>query len=106
MNEILQQRIESVQAGKNITHAQIEAKRSLREQLERGVEAFLKNGGAVEQLPQGFSGECSKGWNGSKPKSQKTMREVMASAVSEAHKKRARQKEDQAPLAEFKALDQ
>ena len=106
MNEILQQRIESVQAGKNITHAQIEAKRSLREQLERGVEAFLKNGGAVEQLPQGFSGECSKGWNGSKPKSQKTMREVMASAVSEAHKKRARQKEDQAPLAEIKALDQ
>ena len=42
MNEILQQRIESVRAGKNITHAQIEAKRSLREQLERGVEAFLK----------------------------------------------------------------
>ena len=42
MNEILQQRIESVQAGKNITHAQIEAKRSLREQLERDVEAFLK----------------------------------------------------------------
>ena len=106
MNEILQQRIESVQAGKNITHAQIEAKRNLREQLERDVEAFLKKGGAVEQLPQGFSGECSKGWNGSKPKSQKTMREVMASAVSEAHKKRARQKEDQAPLAEIKALDQ
>ena len=106
MNEILQQRIESVQAGKNITHAQIEAKRSLREQLDSDLEAFLKNGGAVEQLPQGFSGECSKGWNGSKPKSQKTMREVMASAVSEAHKKRARQKEDQAPLAEIKALDQ
>ena len=88
MNEILQQRIESVQAGKNITHAQIEAKRSLREQLERGVEAFLKNGGTVEQLAQGFSGECSKGWNGSKPKSQKTMREVMASAVSEARARR------------------
>lgn len=106
MNEILQQRIESVQAGKNITHAQIEAKRSLREQLDSDLEALLKNGGAVEQLPQGFSGECSKGWNGSKPKSQKTMCEVMASAVSEAHKKRARQKEDQAPLAEIKALDQ
>ena len=106
MNEILQQRIESVQAGKNITHAQIEAKRSLRERLERGVEAFLKNGGTVEQLAQGFSGECSKGWNGSKPKSQKTMREVMASAVSEAHKKRARQKEDQAPIAEIKALSE
>ena len=28
MNEILQQRIESVQAGKNITHAQIEAIRT------------------------------------------------------------------------------
>ncbi len=28
MNEILQQRIESVQAGKNITHAQIEAIRA------------------------------------------------------------------------------
>ena len=105
MNEILQQRIESVQAGKNITHAQIEQKKSLRDQLDSQLEAFLKNGGAVEQLPQGFSGECSKGWNGSKPKSQKTMREVMASAVSEAHKKRARQKEDQAPLAEIKALD-
>lgn len=88
MNELLQQRIESVQAGKNITHAQIEAKRSLREQLDSDLEAFLKNGGAVEQLPQGFSGECSKGWNGSKPKSQKTMREVMASAVSEARARR------------------
>jgi len=105
MNELLQQRIESVQAGRNTTHAQIEAKRSLREQLDSDLKAFLKNGGAVEQLPQGFSGECSKGWNGSKPKSQKTMREVMASAVSEAHKKRARQKEDQTPLAEIKALD-
>ena len=106
MNEILQQRIESVQAGKNITHAQIEAKRSLREQLDSDLEAFLKNGGAVEQLHQGFSGECSKGWNGSKPKSQKTMREVMASAVSEAHKKRARQKEDQTPIAEIKVLSE
>lgn len=106
MNEILQQRIESVQAGKNITHAQIEAKRSLREQLDSDLEAFLKNGGTVEQLPRGFSGECSKGWNGSKPKSQKTMREVMASAVSEAHKKCARQKEDQAPIAEIKALSE
>ena len=88
MNEILQQRIESEQAGKNITHAQIEAKRSLREQLDSDLEAFLKNGGTVEQLAQGFSGECSKGWNGLKPKSQKTMREVMASAVSEARARR------------------
>lgn len=106
MNEILQQRIESVQAGKNITHAQIEAKRSLREQLDSDLEAFLKNGGKAGTLPRGYSGEYSKGWNGSKPKSQKTMREVMASAVSEAHKKRARQKEDQAALVEIKALDQ
>lgn len=80
-------------------------KNNLREQLENDVEAFLKNGGAIEQLPRGFSGEYNKGWNNSKPKAQKTMREVMASAVSEAHKKRARQKEDQATLAEIKALD-
>ena len=88
MNEILQQRIESVQAGKNTTHAQLEAKRSLREQLDSDLEAFLKNGGTVEQLAQGFSGECSKGWNGSKPKSQKTMREVMVNSVSEARARR------------------
>ena len=106
MNEILQQGIESVQAGKNITHAQIEAKRSLREQLERDVEAFLKNGGTVEQLAQGFSGECSKGWNGSKPKSQKTMREVMANSVAQTDKRRARQKEDQTPIADIKALSE
>ena len=106
MNELLQQRIESVQAGKNITHAQIEAKRSLREQLDSDLEAFLKNGGAVERLPQGFSGECSKGWNGSKPKSQKTMREVMANSVAQTDKKRARQKEDQAPIADIKALSE
>ena len=42
MNEILQQRIESVQAGRNTTHAQLEAKRSLREQLDSDLEAFLK----------------------------------------------------------------
>ena len=106
MNEILQQRIESVQAGKNITHAQIEAKRSLREQLDSDLEAFLKNGGAVEQLPRGFSGECSKGWSGSKPKSQKTMREVMANSVAQTDKKRARQKEDQTPIADIKALSE
>ena len=55
MNEILQQRIESVQAGKNITHAQIEAKRSLREQLERDVENFLAGGGETQVLPFGFT---------------------------------------------------
>ena len=47
MNEILQQRIESVQAGKNITHAQIEAKRSLREQLELIGEFGAVLGGGV-----------------------------------------------------------
>jgi len=55
MNKILQQRIESVQAGKNITHAQIEAKRSLREQLERDVENFLAGGGETQVLPIGFT---------------------------------------------------
>ena len=55
MNENLQQRIESVQAGKNITHAQIEAKRSLREQLERDVENFLAGGGETQVLPISFT---------------------------------------------------
>lgn len=55
MNEILEQRIPSVQLGKNITHAQIEAKRSLREQLDRDLEEFLANGREVEILPRGFS---------------------------------------------------
>jgi len=106
MNEILQQRIESVQAGKNITHAQIKAKRSLREQLDSDLEAFLINGGKVEALPRGYSGEFSQLNNRSAKGAQRAMRAVMASAVSEAHKKRARQKEDQVTLAEIKALDQ
>ena len=88
MNEIFQQRIESVQAGKNITHAQIEAKRSLREQLDSDLEAFLKNGGKVETLPQGYSGEFSQ-FNG-RPvgDTQKTMRAVMAASVAAAHARR------------------
>lgn len=55
MNEILQQRIESVQAGKNITYANIAAKRSLREQLDRDLEEFLAKGSEVKVLPRGFS---------------------------------------------------
>ena len=55
MNEIFQQRIESVQAGKDLTHAQISAKRSLREQLDRDLEEFLAKGKKVEVLPRGFS---------------------------------------------------
>lgn len=55
MNEILEQRIKSVQIGKNITHTNIVAKRSLREQLDRDLEDFLANGREVEVLPRGFS---------------------------------------------------
>lgn len=109
MNEILQQRIESVRVGKNITHGQIEAKRSLREQLDTELAEFLAKGGEIKHIPTGQSGEPGALFNNrlTKPKNaQKTMRAVMASAVSEAHKKRARQKEDQATLAEIKALDQ
>ena len=51
MNEILQQRIASVQVGKNITHAQIMAKQNLREQLERDLEEFLASGSEVKVLP-------------------------------------------------------
>lgn len=89
MNEILQQRIESVQAGKNITHAQIEAKRSLREQLDSDLEVFLKSGGKVETLPQGYSGEFTSQFNG-RPVggAQKSMRNVMAASVAAAHARR------------------
>ena len=55
MNEILEQRISSVQIGKNITHAQIQAKRSLREQQDRDLEEFLAKGGEIKVLPTGFS---------------------------------------------------
>ena len=50
MNEILQQRIEFVQAGRNTTHAQIKAKRNLREELETEMEKYLARGGKVESL--------------------------------------------------------
>lgn len=49
MNEILQQRIESVQAGRNITHAQTAAKRNLRKELETEMEKFLARGGEIKQ---------------------------------------------------------
>lgn len=49
MNEILNQRIQSVQAGKDLTHAQIVAKRNLREELEAEMEKFLAQGGEIKQ---------------------------------------------------------
>ena len=55
MNEILQQRIESVQAGKNITYANIAAKRIQHEQYETDMDEFLANGGAIQVVPVGFS---------------------------------------------------
>ena len=55
MNEIFQQRIEAVQAGKDLTHAQISAKRSLREQLEKDMAEFAEKGGKVHELATGFS---------------------------------------------------
>ena len=78
MNEILQQRIESVQASKNITYAQIEAKRSLREQLDSDLEAFLKNGGKVETLPRGYSGLSDE------LKPTQKMRSIMSASVAQA----------------------
>ncbi|GEM_PF-3236395 len=55
MNEILEQRITSIQMGKNVTHAQMEAKRSLRDQLERDLEEFFTRGGEVKKLDRGFT---------------------------------------------------
>ena len=50
MNEIIQQGIESVQAGKDITYAQLIAKRNLREDLETEMEKYLARGGSVKTL--------------------------------------------------------
>ena len=55
MNEILQHRIESVQAGKNITYANIAAKRTQREQYETDMKEFLAKGGEIQPIPTGFS---------------------------------------------------
>jgi|GEM_PF-1014779 len=109
MNENLRESVRAVQIGKDNTYAQMEAKRSLREQLDTELAEYLAKGGEIKRIPTGQSGEPGALFNNrlTKPKNaQKTMRAVMASAVSEAHKKRARQKEDQATLAEIQALDQ
>ena len=50
MNELLQQRIQAVQIGRNTTFAQMEQKKSLREALESDVAAFLAKGGVVTSL--------------------------------------------------------
>ena len=55
MNEILEQRISAVQNGKNTTHANIAAKRDLREQLESEVAKFLAKKNEVKSLEFGFS---------------------------------------------------
>ncbi|WP_156189154.1 hypothetical protein [Acinetobacter indicus] len=84
-------------------------KNNLREQLDTELAEYLAKGGEIKHIPTGQSGEPDALFNNrlTKPKNaQKTMRAVMASAVSEAHKKRARQKEDQVTLAEIQALDQ
>lgn len=49
MNEIFNQRIQSVQFGKNTTHAHIVAKRQLREELETEMEKYLARGGQIKQ---------------------------------------------------------
>ena len=55
MNELFQRRIESVQAGKNITYANIAAKRIQHEQYETDMDEFLANGGEIQVIPVGFS---------------------------------------------------
>ncbi|MFW1970453.1 hypothetical protein [Acinetobacter bereziniae] len=49
MNEIFNQRIQSIHAGKDITHAQIVAKRNLREELDVALAEYLANGGEIKQ---------------------------------------------------------
>lgn len=48
--EIFNERITAVQGAKHVTHANSAAKKSLREQLENGVEEFLSSGGIINTL--------------------------------------------------------
>ena len=48
--EIFNERITAAQGAKHVTHADSAAKKSLREQLENGVEEFLSNGGGINTL--------------------------------------------------------
>lgn len=53
-NELFNQCIQSIQHGKNITHAQIAAKRQLREELEVEMEKYLARGGQIKQAVTQF----------------------------------------------------
>lgn len=48
--EIFNERITAVQGAKHVTHADIAAKKSCREQLENDIEKFLSQGGSVKTL--------------------------------------------------------
>ena len=52
MNDILYHRIQAVQIGKDITYAQLIAKRNLREELETEMEKYLARGGQIKQAEQ------------------------------------------------------
>ncbi|NWK52187.1 hypothetical protein HYG89_06380 [Acinetobacter sp. SwsAc5] len=51
----LPNQIAAVRIGKDVTYAEIEAKRSSREQLERELEIYLADGGEVTVLEPGFT---------------------------------------------------
>ena len=48
--EIFNERITAAQGAKHVTHANIAAKTSCREQLENDIEKFLSNGGSINTL--------------------------------------------------------
>ena len=56
--------------------------------MDQELEAFFANGGQIQALPRGYSGEFSQ-FNG-RPvgNAQAAMRSVMSAAVSEAHARR------------------
>ena len=104
MNEILNQRIQAVQIGKDNTYAQMEAKRSLREQLDTELAEYLAKGGEIKHIPTGQPGEPGALFNNrlTKPKNaQKSMRAVMSAAVASAKARR----ETPSAIARQKALD-
>ena len=80
MNEAFNQRIQAVQVGKNTAHAQITAKRQLREKLEAEMEKFLAKGGEVKTL------DCSQYQTFRSPCFDKSIQELQELAIKNKRK--------------------
>jgi len=51
----LLERIDQLQAGRNDVYTGVKEKQGLRDKLNDEMEAFLKRGGKIKQIPVGYS---------------------------------------------------